>query len=130
MWPKFGSLDEELILNLMSCICQDQYLEELKYAKLFVLLLCDEKLQRSKKEQHVMLLRRKGKKDEREEPVLSPPCVRDKEEVEMDLVAPSLRTGPPAMAGPPSPPPLPPICCNLPQKRPGVGVRLWQYPRR
>lgn len=80
-------------------------MEELKYAKLFVLLLHDEELQRSKKEQHVMLLRRKGKKDEREEPVLSPSCVRDKEEVEMDLVAPSLKAGlPAAMVGPP---PLP-----------------------
>ncbi|XP_031963156.1 histone-lysine N-methyltransferase SETD1B-like isoform X1 [Corvus moneduloides] len=91
----------------MSCIDQVQYLEELKNAKLFVLLLCDEKLQRSKKEQHVMLLRRKGKKDEKEEPVLSLPCVSDKKEVEMDLVAPSLRAGLPAVVGP-LPPPLPP----------------------
>lgn len=110
-WPKFGSLDEELVLNLMSCIGQDQYLEELKYAKLFVLLLHDEELQRSKKKQHVMLLRRKGKKDEREEPVLSPSCVRDKEEVEIDLVAPSLRAGLPAVVGPPPLPlsPSPPL---------------------
>lgn len=35
---------------------------------------------------HVMLLRKKEKRDEKKEPALSPPCVRGREEVEMDSV--------------------------------------------
>lgn len=44
VWPKFGSLDEELISNLVSHKCQDQYFGEFECVRLFMLLSHNEKL--------------------------------------------------------------------------------------
>lgn len=84
-WLELGGLNEELISNLMSHIHQDWFCGKLEHARLFMLLSHKERLLGPTKEHNVMLLR-KGKRHEKKEPALSPPCVRGREEVEMDSV--------------------------------------------
>lgn len=58
-WPEFSSSDKKLTSNLMSHIHEDRYFEELEYARLFRLLSCQQSPSDPKKEQPVLLLRKK-----------------------------------------------------------------------
>ncbi|XP_041901922.1 uncharacterized protein LOC121672997 [Corvus kubaryi] len=96
-WPQYGTLDEELILSLISYHRRDHCFLELEYAKLF---LAASKLQIPKKE-HILFLRRKEKKVKK-----SMLDLTKGEDMEMDLIAPALRSGP--LPPLPLPPPFQP----------------------
>lgn len=93
-WPEFSSSDKKLISNLMSHIHEDRYFEELEYARLFRLLSCQQSPSDPKKEQPVLLLRKKKEKKNKREQSIWNSGHEGKEEAELDLVAPALRTMP------------------------------------